>query len=347
VRAVLADPRFSSRRGFLFNPFRPMPTEPENLVGMAPGQFLGMDPPEHTRYRKTLTGQFTVRRMRVLEPQIARIVGDHLDHLAAAGAPADLVQAFALPVPSLVICELLGVPYADRADFQCRSSTLLCASADLQVVFQARAEMREYMHGLVQAKRRAPGDDLLSDLIRHDSLVDAELSTMGSTLLIAGHETTANMLALGTLALLQHPGQLAALRARPELVDHAVEELLRYLSIIQFGLIRTALEDVTIADRHIRAGEPVVCSLAAANRDPAHFPEPEQLDVMREYSPHLAFGHGVHQCLGQQLARVELRIGLGALLERFPGLRLAVPPEEVPMRDDMLVYGVRELPVTW
>jgi cytochrome P450 len=347
VRAVLADRRFSSRRGFLFNPVRPMPAEVENLMRAAPGQILGMDPPEHTRFRKALTGQFTVRRMRALEPHIAEIVEDRLDALAAAGPPADLVQAFALPIPSLVICELLGVPYADRAAFQRRSSLLLSASADLSVVLAAREEMRQYMHDLVLAKHRIPGDDLLSDLVGLDTFADEELTSIGSTLLIAGHETTANMLSLGTLALLRNPDQLTALRSRPELLDHAVEELLRYLTIVQFGLVRTALEDVTIGDRHVRAGESVVCSLAAANRDPTQFPEPERLDVTREYSPHVAFGHGVHQCLGQQLARVEMRSGFEALLARFPGLRLAVPPDEVPMRDDMLVYGVRELLVTW
>jgi cytochrome P450 len=204
------------------------------------------------------------------------------------------------------------------------------------------------MLGLVRAKRRQPAEDLLSGLIHGDGgLTDDELVNIGNLLLIAGHETTANMLGLGTLTLLQHPGQLAALRADPTLFTGAVEELLRYLSIIQFGLLRVATEDVEVGGRRILAGDPVVVAVMTADRDPARFADPDTLDVTRGYSPHLAFGHGVHQCLGQQLARVELKVGLRALLERFPTLRLAVPPEQVRMRDDMAIYGVHELPVTW
>jgi len=216
-----------------------------------------------------------------------------------------------------------------------------------------RDEIEQYMLDLVQAKRAQPGDDLLSGLItRGDddpeaALTDEELVHIGNVLLIAGHETTANMLALGTLALLEHPAQLAALRADFSLVDQAVEELLRYLSIVQFGLVRTATEDVEVGGQRIPAGEPIVASLAAANRDPAQFPEPDELDLSRAYSPHLAFGHGVHQCLGQQLARVEMKVGFRALLERFPSLRLAVPLEQVRMRDEAFIAGVHELPVTW
>ncbi|HEV7825260.1 MAG TPA: cytochrome P450 [Mycobacteriales bacterium] len=345
VRAVLADPRFSSRNGFVFNPVRPLTPEAEVLLRQTPGQFIGMDPPEHTRFRRMLTGQFTVRRMRELEPRIAEIVSSRLD--ALAGPPVDLVAAFTLPVPSLVICELLGVPYADRADFQRRSRTLLSVTADLAVVLEARQEIRDYITGLVRSKRQHPADDLLSGLARDDTLTDEELTSVGALLLVAGHETTANMLALGTLTLLRRPDRLAQLAADPALLDRAVEELLRYLTIIQFGLVRLALADVPVGGVLVRAGEPVVASLAAANRDPAHFADPETLDLAREYAPHLAFGHGVHQCLGQQLARTEMRLGFGQLLARFPTLRLAVPPEDVPMREDTIVYGVGSLPVTW
>jgi cytochrome P450 len=345
VRAVLADPRFSSRNGFVFNPVRPLTREAEVLLRQMPGQFIGMDPPEHTRFRRMLTGQFTVRRMRGLEPRIAEIVSSRLD--ALAGPPVDLVAAFTLPVPSLVICELLGVPYADRADFQRRSRTMLSVTADLAVVLEARQEIRDYITGLVRAKRQHPADDLLSGLARDDTLTDEELTSVGALLLVAGHETTANMLALGTLTLLRRPDRLAQLAADPALLDRAVEELLRYLTIIQFGLVRLALADVPVGGVLVRAGESVVASLAAANRDPAHFADPEALDLAREYAPHLAFGHGVHQCLGQQLARTEMRLGFGQLLARFPTLRLAVPPEDVPMREDTIVYGVGSLPVTW
>ena len=311
-----------------------------------------MDPPEHTRYRRLLTGQFTVRRMNALTPRIEQIVADHLDAMGKMARPVDLVQAFALPVPSLVICELLGVPYADRELFQRRSRALLSMTTDGPTLVRVRNELEQYMLGLVQAKRLQPADDLLSGLIAREddpegALSDEELVSIGNLLLIAGHETTANMLALGTLALLEHPAQLAALRADPSLIDQAVEELLRYLTIVQFGLVRTATEDVEVDGQCIRAGEPIVASLASANRDPQHFPEPDVLDLSRQYSPHLAFGHGVHQCLGQQLARVEMKVGFTALLERFPSLRLAVPLEQVRMRDDTFIYGVHELPVTW
>jgi cytochrome P450 len=310
--------------------------------------FLLMDPPEHTRYRRLLTGQFTVRRMNALVPDIERIVAEHLDAMARAAHPVDLVQAYALPIPSMVICELLGVPYADRGQFQRWTAILLALDTDWETVRSTADELRAYMLDLVRAKRRLPADDLLGGLIHGGGeLTDDELANMGNLLLIAGHETTANMLALGTLTLLRNPDQLALLRADPALFDEAVEELLRYASIIQFGLLRTATEDVEIGGRWIRAGEPVVVAAAVANRDPARFADGDRLDVTKKYSPHLAFGHGVHQCLGQQLARVELKVGLRALLERFPTLRLAVPVEQLRMRDDMAIYGVHELPVTW
>ena len=351
VRALLADPRVSSRRSLSVNPIRELPPEAEELLRIDPGQFIGMDPPEHTRYRRLLTGQFTVRRMNALVPRIEQIVADHLDAMAGMTPPVDLVKAFALPVPSLVICELLGVPYTDRDLFQRMSRALLSFETDVPTLMQARNEMRAYMLDLVRAKRLRPHDDLISGLIQRDSpagaLTDEELVNIGNLLLIAGHETTANMLGLGMLTLLQHPDQLAGLRDNPALIDHAVEELLRFLTIVQFGLVRIALEDIDVGGQPIPAGAPIVAALASANRDPAHFPAPDDLDVTRAYSPHLAFGHGVHQCLGQQLARVEMQAGFRGLLERFPSLRLAVPLEQIRMRDDTFVYGVRELPVTW
>jgi cytochrome P450 len=351
VRAMLADPRFSSHRGLAVNPIREMPPEAAHLVEVQPGQFIGMDPPEHTRYRRLLTGQFTVRRMKSLTPRVAQIVEEHLSAMADQAPPLDLVQAFALPVPSLVICELLGVPYSDRAVFQRRSRTLLSMETDIPELLRVREAIRAYMLELVQEKRRHPKDDLLSGLVHlqddEGGLTDEELINIGNLLLIAGHETTANMLALGTLTLLAHPDQLTALREHPELIAPAVEELLRYLTIVQFGLVRVATADVELGGKLISAGEPVVGSVAAANRDPAQFPDPDRLDLSREYSPHLAFGHGVHQCLGQQLARVEMTVGFRALLERFPSLRLAVPQEQIRMRDDMFIYGVHELPVSW
>ncbi|MEU9119919.1 cytochrome P450 [Streptomyces sp. NPDC048506] len=352
VRALLADDRFSADRARASLPVRSVAIRPVEAEERA-GVLLTMDPPEHTRYRRILTRYFTVRRMRALAPRIEQIVTGHLDAMARNGPPVDLVPAFALPVPSLVICELLGVPYADRTTFQRWTSTLLGLHTTEAEALAARVALRTYVHDLVVDKRTHPDDALLSHLIARgneapeDAMDDDELAGIGRLLLVAGHETTANMLALGTYTLLTHPEQLDALRAHPEGVQHAVEELLRYLTIVQFGTVRVAKQDVEIAGRRIRAGETVVASLAAANRDAEQFDRPDALDLAREPSQHVAFGHGVHQCLGQQLARVEMEIAIPALLRRFPALRLAVPADRVPLRDDMVIYGVHALPLTW
>ncbi len=349
VRALLADERFSSDRMRASSPVRrsvPRPSDPASRAGM----LLDMDPPEHTRYRHMLTRYFTVRRMRALAPRIEEIVADHLDAMERGGPPVDLVQAFSLPIPSLVICELLGVPYEDRGEFQRWTATLLGLDTTDDEALAAHYALCRYMSGLVAAKRAHPDEALLSHLIAADapvSLTDEELNGIGRLLLVAGHETTANMLALGTYTLLRHPDQLRVLRDHPEHIGRAIEELLRYLTIVQFGTIRVAREDVDIAGRRIRAGETVVAALAAANRDPGHFPRADEFDVTREPSQHVAFGHGIHQCLGQQLARVEMEIAFPALFRRFPGLRLAVPPERIRMRDDRFIYGVHALPLTW
>ena len=350
VRALLGDDRFSSDRRRASSPVRTFPIRRDEPAERA-GSLIGMDPPEHTRYRRMLTRYFTVRQMRELAPRIEQIVSEHLDAMERSGPPADLVPAFARPIPSLVICELLGVPYEDRVTFQRCTSTLLRLDADEDAIFAARDELWQYMRSLVATKRRHPDGALLGSLIQAGdpdaALSDERLAGIGQLLLVAGHETTANMLALGTYALLRHPDQLRALGEDAAQADRAVEELLRYLTIVQFGTVRVAREDVDIAGRHIRAGETVVASLAAANRDPAQFSEPDELDLARPASQHVAFGHGIHQCLGQQLARVEMKIAYPALFRRFPALHLAVPPSQVPMRDDMFVYGVHRLPVAW
>jgi cytochrome P450 len=346
ARAVLADPRFSSARAKAESVIREMPKKFREQ-GAQPGAFISMDPPEHTSYRKLLTAQFTVRRMRSLEPRIDQIVTEHLDAMAAAGPTADLVTAFALPVPSLVICELLGVSYAQRAEFQSMTGTLLRLNSTEEELLASRDGMRRFMFTLVAAKRADPADDLISALINDTELTDEELVNIATLLLIAGHETTANMLALGTFALLQHPDQLRELRENPSLMPGAVEELLRYLTIVHFGLPRYAKADVEIGGTLVKEGQSVAISLPMANRDTALLDGADELDVSRERTHHLAFGHGVHQCLGQQLARIEMITGLRQLLARFPTLRLAVPPEEVPMRTDMAVYGVHSLPVSW
>ncbi|MFI7424058.1 cytochrome P450 [Nonomuraea sp. NPDC049684] len=341
VRAVLADRRFSSRYEFLHHPtaaMGPLPAAP-------PGDLTGLDAPEHTRYRRLLTGRFTVRRMNLLTERVRQITADHLDAMERLGPPADLVRVFAQPIPALMICELLGVPYADRDNFQHHAAALTGVDTDEQEQFAAYGELQRYIDGLVQAKRDQPADDLLGDLTATD-LTDGELAGVGTFLLAAGLDTTANMLALGTYALLSDPAQLDVLRAEPERAPRAVEELLRHLTIAH-TVVRAALEDVELAGRLIRAGESIVVSLSAANRDPRRYADPDRLDLRRDATGHLSFGHGIHQCLGQQLARVELRTALPALVTRFPGLRLAVAPEEVPVRAGTDVHGVLSLPVRW
>lgn len=346
TRRILADRRFSSRQELRHFPLdHPLAMQTPPPAG--PGMFIRMDGEDHAHYRRLLTGQFTVRRMKALEPRVQEIIDDCLDDLEAAGPGADLVEHFALPVPSLVICELLGVPYERRARFQETSKLIMRLDSGGDEVWGAFASMQEFLGELVTAKRAAPTDDILGGLCATGELTDEELVNMGFLLLVAGHETTANMLGLGTFALLTHPGELAKLKAGPELLDGAVEELLRWLSIIQFGATRTALEDVELDGVTVKAGECLVLSLQGANRDPERFDEPDRLDVGRSAQGHLSFGHGVHQCLGQQLARVEMRLGYASLFRRFPDLRLALPPEEVPTRTDMLIYGVHALPVEW
>jgi cytochrome P450 len=347
ARAVLADRRFSNRPDDMHPPIPSRMELKREDFRVPPGFFLRTDPPEHTRYRRLLTGQFTVRRMKQLEPRIQEIANACLDEMEAAGGPVDLVQAFALPIPSLVICELLGVPYEDRARFHEDAKVLVNLETKAEDALAALGRTMAYLHGLIQRKRKEPADDLLSGLIEGGELNDEELTGVAFLLLVAGHETTANMLGLGTYALLTNPGQLAAMRDDPSVVENGVEELLRYLTIIHLGPFRVALEDVEIEGNLIKAGETVGIHLPAANRDPARFPDGDTLDLARPASGHVTFGHGIHQCLGQQLAREEMRIAYPALLRRFPGLRLAVPAEEVPMRSDMSIYGVHRLPVTW
>ncbi|QYC40253.1 Pentalenic acid synthase [Nonomuraea coxensis DSM 45129] len=345
ARAILADSRFSSRKELM----RHHPTIDYGDIEVPPappGEFLLMDEPQHSRYRRPLVGRFTVRRMRMLTERVEQITAEHLDAMEQAGPAADLVTAFAKPIPAVVICELLGVPYEDRGRFQENIDTFLGGEAGDEELLAAYAATQQYLAELVAAKRAHPTDDVLSDLTDGD-LTDEELKGMALILLSAGFDTTANMLALGTFALLRNPEQLAALRADPGLTDQAVEELLRYLSVAkQFS--RVALEDVELAGHTIEAGTTVILSLSTANRDPDRFPDPHTLDLRRKDGAHLAFSHGIHQCLGQQLARVELRVALPALLRRFPTLRLAVPAGEVALRPETAdIYGVKSLPVTW
>lgn len=349
VRRLMADTRFSSRQdiGIIHVPYEtpgmPAATEPSPPM---PGMFIAMDPPDHGRLRKRLTGAFTVKRMKQLEENIIEITERQLDAMARLTPPIDLVKEFALPVPSLVICELLGVPYADRESFQGNSAQFMVKDQTLEEKMAAYIGINTYLAELVTRKRAEPGEDILSDLARHDDLTIEELTGAAFLLLLAGHETTANMLALGTFALLEHPGQLAELRADLDLLPNAVEELMRYLSVADI-FFRYATEDIELGGETIGKGSTVVVSLLAANHDPEHFENAGTLDVHRKARGHLSFGHGIHQCLGQQLARIEMRAGFEGLLRRFPTLELAIPAGEVKLKTDMNIYGVHALPVTW
>jgi cytochrome P450 len=350
IKEVLSDhERFSNGRppGFVL-PGAPVVPEEEQTSARA-GNLLGLDPPEHQRLRRMLTPEFTIRRMKRLEPRIVEIVAQQLDVMESAGPPADLVAAFALPIPSLVICELLGVPYDDRDDFQQRTARQL----DLSIPIPERLEMqrhgRDYMRSLVERARQHPGEDILGMLVREHGaeLTDDELIGVAGLLLLAGHETTSNMLGLGSLALLRHPDQLTAVRDDPDAAGPAVEELLRWLSIVHSAIPRITTTDVEVAGMPIPAGQLVLVSLPSGNRDPDFIDSAEILDIRRGAPGHLAFGHGVHHCLGAPLARMEMRIAFPALLRRFPMLAVGEDFADVQFRSFHFIYGLKSLEVTW
>jgi cytochrome P450 len=350
IRAVLTDPAFSSDRA---NPNFPLPNgrRIQRKQAFKP-TLLMLDPPQHGPARRAVLGEFTVKRLAALRPRIQEIVDEHLDAmLASEGRTADLVSAFALPVPSLVICELLGVPYADHEFFQTRSKTLLSQQSTVEEVTSASEELREYLHKLITVKEADPTDDLLGRQIvkhREEGTQDHDdLVSLGVLLLIAGHETTANMISLGTLALLQRPDQIAELRAAPSKTLDAVEELLREFTIAEFVTSRVAVQDTVVGGVEIKAGEGVLTLANAANHDPDVFDNPHEIDINRRARNHIAFGYGAHQCLGQNLARVELQVVFDTLFARVPTLRVPVPISALPFKDDATVYGLHCLPVTW
>lgn len=350
IKAVLSDhERFSNERppGFAVQGV-PQATEEEQATARA-GNLLGLDPPEHSRLRRMLTPEFTIRRMKRLEPRIVEIVDAQLDAMESAGPPVDLVENFALPIPSLAICELLGVPYDDREDFQRRSVRQLDFSVPIPERLELQRQGRAYMTTLVARARRQPGEDILGMLVREhgDELTDDELVGVASLLLLAGHETTSNMLGLGTLALLRHPEQLAVVRDDPDAVGPAIEELLRWLSIVQSAIPRITTTDVEVAGVTIPAGNLVFPSMPSGNRDADFIDSPELLDIRRGAPGHLAFGHGVHHCLGAPLARMEMRIAFPALLRRFPNLTLAEDFTDVAFRTWNFIYGLKSLEVSW
>jgi len=349
-RAILSDPRVSvdeKRPGFPF-PSRAM----AETVDHRPLTIFNADGADHARIRRTMTSPFTRNRMERLRPAIQRFTDDLIDQMLAGPNPTDLVTALSLPLPSLMICEMLGVPYTDHEFFQQYATVAVKRDATAEESLEGMQALGGYLGKLIAGKMAEPTNDVLSDFAARVNagemtLPDATLLCM--VLLIAGHETSANMITLGTAALLENPEQLALLQTTedPKVVASAVEELLRYLTIPHLGQRRIASEDIEIEGVTIRAGDGIVVALPAGNWDPAAFPEPERLDLTRDARQHHAFGWGVHQCIGQQLARIELQVVYGTLYRRVPTLRLAVDRDELEFKGDSLAYGVYELPVAW
>lgn len=356
ARQVLIDRTVSTNPATPGHPQRMMSPElpPEearsNAVPVA-GGFINMDPPEHTRLRRLLIPEFSIRKINAMRPGIQQTVDGLIDRMLADGDRADLVEAFGLPVPSLVICQLLGVPYSEREFFQSRTKTLVTTSTDPRQAAEGRRAQQEicaFISDLVTAAEKNPGDDLLGMLVRSGKVSHEEIVGMMFLLLVAGHETTANMIPLSALTLLRHPEQLQELQANPDLWPRAVEELLRFHSIVDWvAFDRVATQDMVVGGQEVKAGEGMFVLGLSANHDERAFERPGEFDIHRDSRHHLAFGHGVHQCIGQNLARAELDIALRTLFTRIPTLRVEAADEELSFKYDGPIFGLNELPVTW
>ncbi|MGB6511574.1 MAG: cytochrome P450 [Mycobacterium sp.] len=346
IRSALVDPRLSAET--IKTRLRAA-----GVTGDMPVIFARIDDPEHNRLRRMMTRDFTWRRAEAMRPQIQELVDRFLDTMTEGGPPADLVKDFALPVPSLVISLLLGVPYGDHEFFQHHSTVGLDARSSEEQKAAAIGALFGYMSDLVERKEREPGDDLISRLIT-DYVASGELSretaAMNAMILLqAGHETTASMIALGTVALLQNPDVFDLLRRTDDaaVVANIVEELMRYLTIVHSQVDRVATEDLSIDGELIRAGDFLLMNLPAGNWDPEFADDPASFDAERNTRGHLGFGFGVHQCIGQNLARVEMQVALSTLVRRLPGLALAIPADELRFQNAQEIYGIEELPITW
>jgi pentalenic acid synthase len=345
VRAVLTDPRIS---GDLREPGMPVPGGGNRSPAGVP--YPRTEAPDHSFWRRLLLPRFTVRQARRLRPRFQQLVDDTLDAMARLPQPADLVEAFALPIPSLVICDILGVPYEDHAFFQAKARVMMDRHSTPEQLHDTVAAIRAYMTELFELKRAHPADDLLTTLVQAQAeydIGDDDLARVAQAVLNAGHETTANMIALSVLLLLDNPGTLAELRADAGLWPDAVEEMLRYLSIGDLVSPRTTTGDIPIGDTMMRAGDGLFALIASANRDAAAFPDPDTFDIRRGARHHVAFGYGVHQCLGQNIARIELPIVFETLFRRFPDLRVDKPLAELPYKHDAAIFGLHEIPVRW
>ncbi|MEV1025243.1 cytochrome P450 [Streptomyces sp. NPDC050264] len=350
-RALLSDQRLSANIGA---PGYPHTTEAMKVhaAEMQPS-INNTDGPEHARWRRMLTSSFTRRRMEILRPAIQQITDDLIDKMLTGPNPTELNEALSLPLPSLMICELLGVPYEDHEFFQEHATITNAVNRRPEENAATTATLRKYISDLIKKKMDTPGEDVLSDLgerIKAGDLTMEEAAPLGHILLVAGHDTSANMITLSTALLMQHPEQLAALRERSgddAYMAKAVEELLRYLTLPHLLARRAVVEDFEFEGETIRAGEGVIASLPAANWDPAAFSEPDSLDLARSASHHLAFGWGPHQCVGQQLARIELQVVFSTLFRRIPTLRLAADLDDLTFKEDSQAYGIYRLPIAW
>lgn len=348
VRKVLSDSRFSR---YLYYPGAPFVIEPGDF-STGERSILNLDPPDHTRLRRLAAKAFTARRIEGLRGRIQEITLGLLDQMSAKRPPVDLIEEFAFLLPTAVICELLGVPFEDRARFRTWSSVIVTPMQHSRDdVIAAQRDGADDMRRLIGAKRRQPGDDLLSALIaaRDDGarLSEEELVDIGTQTLLAGHETTVSLIGTGVVLLMRHPDQLAKLRADPALIGVAVEEIMRYESPADSTLLRVATADIEIGGVRIRKGEAVIAVTGSANFDETRFQDPANFDITRTNNPHMGFGHGIHFCIGAPLARLEGQIALAGLLDRFPGLQLAVPQEEIVWRPPLSVRGPVAVPVTW
>lgn len=347
IKTVLADPRFSRAETVGKDVPRTTPViQPDASI-------LGMDPPEHSRLRRLVAKAFTSRHIERLRPRAQAIIDELLDRMIESGSPADLTESLSWPLPITVICEMLGVPVEDREHFRVWTDVLLSfAGSDAERITDARENINAYLADLIARRRAEPADDLLGQLVaaRDDGnrLTEQELVIFGVTLLVAGHETTANQTGNFVYTLLTRPELWQVLVDDPDLVPQAVEELLRFTPLgASAGFPRIATEDLELGGQLVRKGDAVLVQMASANRDDAVFDRPDEIDFTRTDNPHVAFGHGVHHCLGAPLARLELQLAVGTLVRRLPGLHLAVPADEVPWRSNRLVRGVRALPVAW
>ena len=348
VRRILVDPRFSGEFG---NPDFPAVTAARRVVDQQERAFVGMDNPKHDFFRRMFTREFSTRRMAAMRPRVEAIASGLVDDLVASGPPADLVASIGVRFPSMVMCDLIGSPYEDhRFIMTCAAARHGLTQSPEEAGRKAR-ELANYFRRLIDAREAAPADDLVSRIIAEQvvpgHLARDEFAEIGAMILRAGHDTTANMIGIGTLLFLLHPEQMTAVRDDPAVVAGAVEELLRFASPVQFSPRRVALEDVEFGDVTIRKGEGVFALNPSANRDERVFDEPDRFDIRRDASDHMAFGYGIHQCLGQMLARTELQVIFPLLFQRVPTLRLAAPVSAIRFKHEMQIYGLHNLPVTW